>query len=132
MCIKPSETAAKPGPQTLILSQQALCRAHKKGVNSTLQLYSVLTRMSLNRSSRLNNKTLYSLPVHCLSDADIRMEHERGIMQGFHRPENSSNRFMASLTAFGKSILREIERPEPYNSKLLNRAPAASKYAECH
>lgn len=73
--------------------------------------------MALNRSSRLN-KTLYSLPVHCLSDADIRMEHEKGIMFGFHRPENEANRFMASQTAFEKSILRDFQRPEPYNSKL--------------
>jgi hypothetical protein len=70
----------------------------------------------VNRASRLN-KTLYSLPVHCLNEQDLQHENARGIMAHFHAPENEHNRFLASLTQQERAILRHIERPSPYNSK---------------
>lgn len=69
-----------------------------------------------NRASRLN-KTLYSLPVHCLTADDLKNENAKGIMQHFHAPENEHNRFLASLTQQERAILRHIERPLPYDYK---------------
>lgn len=60
------------------------------------------------------NKTLYSLPVHCLTAADLQNENAKGIMRHFHSPENSHNRFLASLTEQDRAILRHIERPADY------------------
>lgn len=70
----------------------------------------------VNRASRLN-KTLYSLPVHCLNEQDLQQENARGILAHFHAPENEHNRFLASLTQQERAILRHIERPSPFNSK---------------
>jgi hypothetical protein len=67
----------------------------------------------VNRASRLN-KTLYSLPVHCLTAEDLQLENAKGIMHHFHSPENSHNRFLASLTGQERAILRHIERPAEY------------------
>lgn len=67
----------------------------------------------VNRASRLN-KTLYSLPVHCLTAEDLQLENAKGIMRHFHSPENSRNRFLASLTQQDRAILRQIERPAEY------------------
>lgn len=69
----------------------------------------------VNRASR-TNKTLYSLPVHCLTQTDLQLENAKGIMQHFHAPANSHNRFLASLTQQERAILRDFERPPPYNS----------------
>uniref|UniRef100_A0A383WAQ5 Uncharacterized protein n=1 Tax=Tetradesmus obliquus TaxID=3088 RepID=A0A383WAQ5_TETOB len=71
---------------------------------------------SVNRSCR-PNKTLYSLPVHCLTKEDLNLENSRGVMQHFHRPENRNNRFMASLTEQERAILRDVERPLLYSTK---------------
>lgn len=109
-----------------------------------------------NRASRTVYKTLYSLPgeypvavscavvsqlsglfialtthhfllaVHCLTAEDLRQENAKGIMQHFHAPENSHNRFLASLTQQERAILRHIERPQPYNSHYADGAPAAA------
>jgi hypothetical protein len=79
----------------------------------------------VNRSSRMN-KTLYSLPVHCLNEEDLRNENARGIMGHFHCPENEHNRFLASLTLQERAILRTIERPQPYKT-----AGPGRHYARC-
>lgn len=70
-----------------------------------------------NRSSRLN-KTLYGLPVHCLTQADLELENARGLRDHFHAPENRHNRFMSSITDIDKGgCLREVERPIQYSNK---------------
>lgn len=71
----------------------------------------------MNRASRLN-KTLYSLPVHCLTESDLRQENAKGVMQHFHSPENGHNRFLASLTQQERAILRQLERPALYSSRM--------------
>jgi hypothetical protein len=45
----------------------------------------------LPRSSRMN-KTIKGLPVHCLSEDDIRNENNKGIYSYFHAPENRHSR----------------------------------------
>jgi hypothetical protein len=46
----------------------------------------------LPRSSRMN-KTIKGLPVHCLSEDDIRNENNKGIYSYFHAPENRHSRW---------------------------------------
>ncbi|KAF8073017.1 rpsQ [Scenedesmus sp. PABB004] len=78
-----------------------------------------------NRSSRLN-KTLYSLPVHCLTNADLDAESARTVRGAFHRPENAHDRFLASLTQRDRAILRTIERPAAFSSRAQQPAGAGS------
>lgn len=75
--------------------------------------------VGVNRASR-SNKTLYSLPVHCLTAADLQLENAKGVMAHFHAPENSHNRFLASLTQEERAILRHVERPALYTSRRAN------------
>ncbi|KAF6266487.1 hypothetical protein COO60DRAFT_1456405 [Scenedesmus sp. NREL 46B-D3] len=82
----------------------------------------------VNRSCRLN-KTLYSLPVHCLTKEDLSLENSRGVMQHFHRPENRNDRFMASLTEQERAILRDVERPGLYSTKRPPQQPSEQQGA---
>lgn len=53
----------------------------------------------LERSSRLQT-TLRSLPVHCLTAAELAAENSRGVYGGFHAPSNDHNRMLSSAGAF--------------------------------
>ncbi|KIY96499.1 hypothetical protein MNEG_11461, partial [Monoraphidium neglectum] len=49
----------------------------------------------MERSSR-KQKTLRSLPVHCLTGDDLAAEGARGVRSGFNSPSNDHNRFLSS------------------------------------
>lgn len=68
------------------------------------------------RATRRPGCTLYGLPVHCLSQADLEAEGNRAVHAHFHRPQNEHNRFMSASTPFELSTLRPLSRHADYAS----------------